>query len=101
MQATPLAVSGESSRTNVQPRPIRFRLSALTAALAAGGLLTFGSAHATFIFDGTHEPTNDTRAGATSGLTGDTFSGCVGPFCDVAHGGAGNTDPEDFVNFGS
>jgi hypothetical protein len=71
-------------------------VSALTAALATAGLLTLGSAHAVPIADTTHEPTNNTLAGATPGNVGDTFTGCVGAFCLVAA-----TDPADFVSFGS
>jgi hypothetical protein len=75
-----------------------FRINALAAALAAAGVLALGSAQATVIFDTTHEPTNDTLAGATLGAVGDTFTGCVGRACDSVH--PTGVDPADFVNFG-
>ena len=88
-------VARNASQSCIESRTPRWRLSALTAALAAAGLITLGSAHAVIIADTTHEPTNNTLAGATPGNVGDTFTGCVGTFCLVP------ASDVDFVGFGS
>src|SRR5689334_17053420 len=77
----PADVARNASQSCMESRTPRWRVSALTAALATAGLLTLGSAHAVPIADTTHEPTNNTLAGATPGNVGDTFTGCVGAFC--------------------
>ena len=91
------------SGSNGGSRSRAFRVSRLTAALAAAGLLALGSAQATLITDATHEPTNDLLSGATPGGVGDEFQGCVGFSCNdgAIHSPTSNFDPADFVSFGS